>query len=357
MLEDVIENLPSNEGVSNVPDQDGIDISLTQEKQSPEEAEERKTVAEKIHEMAKAKSASNSEEKEVSKPDLPSTEQKPSEEYKASYTYTAYDKNYEMPEWSKSLIKDKATEENFRQLFSKAEAFEPLKSKHEELRKSYDADNQKWSTVMGRLEEAQFYLDKNDLGSFFQRINVPVEQVLDFVRGYIKYHEMPVDQRSIIDQNRELNRQTFQMQNSLLLSQQQQAQLAANQREFEVQKVMSLPEVSKFQKMFDAKLGEGAFKKHTDSYSEQVWLKSGKTTTPSPLETTQYVMNQYKALFEAPVSEQSMESSPKGVTKPGGVIPNVGRGMPAVSPVKKRFTSLEALRKHAKEIVKEEATG
>ena len=334
-----------------VKDESGADV-----KPQAEEEPAEKSLRERYEEIAAKKAQAGHKDPHVSKDSKPeSADAIVSDTYQPSFKYKAYDKEFDMPEWTKNFIKDKETEEQFQKLFSKSEALEPLKKKHDDLRLEREAERKQWAEAYRPISEAQYYLSQKDYKNFFKSIQLPDDEVIGYVKNIIAYHDMTPEQRQIYDRNSQQTAQSYQAQSRLAELQEQNAQLVRNQHEFEYSRVLAMPEVQKFREAFDARLGEGAFRRHADQYGDSFYWRSGGTKNTTPLDAVSHVMNQYKGLFEA--SGQTSESAQANTRpeRPSGVIPNVGRGKSASSPMKKRFRSVEDLRNHYKNLMEQEA--
>jgi len=266
--------------------------------------------------------------------------------YSPNYEYKVYDKAEQMPDWARPYVTSKEAEENLRTLFSKSGAFDPLKEKHEGLRAKYEEENSKVSKIYETLDQLQYFIDNDDLDSFFEKVKIPEDKLIQHIKRRLQLDEMPKDQRQLYDQNRDYVKRTWEQERDLANYQAQNQALLRNQHEFEYSKTLSLPEVSSFQQKFDEKLGAGAFRKHADSYGDIMYHQTSRNI--APLEAVRYVMDQYKGLFTEPVSQQETVSQVPAMKRPGGHIPNIGKGASQASPTTKRFNSIEDLREHIK---------
>ncbi len=194
----------------------------------------------------------------------------------------------------------------------------------------------------------QAYINQGDLGLFFDRAQIPKENVITYVKQLIEYEELPADQRVISDRRKEtlVDNYMSQQQNAALAMQNET--LMKGQLELEFKQALSLPEVSSFVERFDEKLGTGAFRQHADQFGRTYYASNGRDT--SVIEAVKHVMKEYQPLLGEGVSsaQSGLESvkREREDSKPDGHIPNIGRGAANTSPTKPRFTDLKTLQEH-----------
>jgi hypothetical protein len=309
--------------------------------QEADQAPAEETIADKIREKIQA--STKDEESALVKEDAPAP-------YQPSYEYKVYDEAHQMPDWVKPFITSKEAEDNFRQIFSLGGGFEPLKTKHEALRQKYEQESQNFNKVYQTLDELQYLIDNKDLEGFFQKVNIKDNELLDYVKYKLRQDDLPKEQKELYNQNKTFLRKNYEQEREASLLAQQNQALLRNQHEYEYQKAFGLPEVAQFQRVFDEKLGPGAFRKHADSYGDQMYHQMQRNI--SPLDAVRHVMEQYKVLFNepAPVSDPEMGSKRPEKKRPGGHLPNMGKGASQASPTTKRFQSIEDLKKYVEEI-------
>lgn len=276
-------------------------------------------------------------------------------EYAPNYSYKVYDEELEMPDWAKALVKDKDLEENFRSIFSKSGGFDPLKKKYEGAKTERDDLSQRFNKTVDRIGELQHYLD-NDLHTFFKEANVPQDKIIAYVKTLIREGEMLPEEKTRLEQNREYVAKTWKSNHNETLLKEQNDRLMRNQHEIDYSNTLTDPEVASFKSSYEEKLGKGSFRKKADEYGDYMYTKTGRNI--SPREACQYVIENYRPFFDggsnaapAPVKSGIVEArKERDSHKPTGTIPNVGRGAASVSPTKARFTSLDQLKKHVKEM-------
>ena len=103
-----------------------------------------------------------------------------------SFKYVAYDKEYEIPEMYRGLIKDEATQKEVAALFSKAQGIDMFMPKHQKLKeeygtfkKTYEEESKQLAPVVNTYNSAIKYLEKGDFDSLFELLGLeekPLQQ-------------------------------------------------------------------------------------------------------------------------------------------------------------------------------------
>lgn len=266
-------------------------------------------------------------------------------EYQPNLKYKVYDKEKDFPEWAKALVTSKEMEENFRTLWSKSDAFDTIKEKHESLRNEHEALRGTHENVMTKLQEMQYFID-NDLGTFFKKANISEEAILNYVKQRIQYNDLSPELRKAYDDRSQYLNQQWQVSQQARQLAERNNQLMANQHEIEYEQVLSMPEVVRFKQAFETRMGEGSFRKFADQYGHMQYLQTKKNI--KPVEAVKYVIDTYKPLLAL-----DAESSAGVVTtpKPQAHIPTVGKGSSVTAPVKKRPRTVEEIRKIYRDMV------
>jgi len=287
--------------------------------------------------------------------DLEAKPKEGEEGYKPDFNYKSYDQNKEIPEWARSIVKDKESETQVRELFSKADAFPVVKEKLETTRQERDEFKDGLDKVVGSVNELEFFL-QNDLQTFFERVNISDEKLISFVKQKIALQDMSPDQVANYNKSRQTLVDNYQVNQQASSLATQNQQLVKNQFEFAYQQALSLPEVANFRQVFDERMGEGAFRRHADQFGT---LKFHETNVNiSPVEAIRHVMNTYQGLLGNGQQQSNQTGEPdlasvrreRERSKPGGHIPNVGRGQ-TVSPTKARARTIDQLRKNVNEML------
>lgn len=274
--------------------------------------------------------------------------------YTPNYKFKVYDEEKEIPESFRALVKDTATEKEVRELFEKAHGLDGLKPTHQKVVKERDELTTRFKETEGQLHGTVENLKKihhysqNDLDTFFKIYKIPEEKLFQYVSSKLKEAELDPAVAESLNAGRQAKLDAEYYKDQVESNQRTAQENFRQQHEFNMTSELGKPEVAQFIKDFDARAGQpGAFQRHINDYGNQVYqTQSGRYAPPS--ETVAYALKYYRSLLQPNPSQQ-----PASVTSPAEPppppIPNVGSGRSA-SPVKPRFKSLEALRKHAQQV-------
>ncbi len=263
--------------------------------------------------------------------------------YQPDYKFKSYDKEYEIDEFLRGVIKDQETEKKVKSIYSKAYGFDGLKEKHAKFREEFDGYRGKTEPVMKSLEKISELYNRGDLDGFFSAIKVPYNVLQDYVAKKLQYQELTPEQQRAYDEYTTQQRRAYETENQLSQMQKMYDGMAVQTRTMELNQVLNTPEVKEIQKSFDEAHGQGAFQREV--ISRGVAITKTKGIDPSAEEVVQEVVKFVKPFLTKPgqVNGQQMITAPD--KKP--VIPNVAGK--SVSPVKKIPTSIADLRKIAAE--------
>lgn len=281
--------------------------------------------------------------------------------YEPNYKYKAYDRDGEIEEWARQYIKDKETEDKFRQLYSKSTGFDHLKDKYKSKLDEASDYKGKFTTAEKAQKESdeawselRHYRD-NDLGKFFETCKISDEKLVEYLERRMEYLGMPENKRAELDRlnaeahrARQLERQVQQFE-----SEKQTQTYEQHHQQFE--QYLGHPEVGDFASRYDDRVGEeGAFKKAVIEHGNAHFHTTGEVL--GPLDAIRAVYRRYKPFVNqgldaerqgAAQDRQVTESSPQH--KRPATIPNI-TGSASVSPSKKVFQSLDDLKKHVKSL-------
>lgn len=312
------------------------------------EAQESKGTPSEVTESTLETKSNNVVEDASASVDSTSTEA-PVQEWKPSYKYKVLDKELEFDEPIKKAVTTKEAEEKIKELYEKASGLDEVKTKRDKFQTERDEWKGKFSQVETSLKALGERVAKKDYGGFLDMLQIPRQDMVNFVIEELKYQELPADQKAAIDERRKLEQdyEIQTMQNKTL--QDRMNQVIKAQVESELTFELSKPDNSKIIEAFDARAGKpGAFREEVvrrGQYYEGV-LKQ----YVSPGQVVQELVN----LIGAQATTQQGTSFPQG-TQPGQaqvqqqaekpVITAFGSGSSSKSPVRRVAQSIDDLRK------------
>ena len=258
--------------------------------------------------------------------------------YNPDYKFSAYGEEGEVEDWVKPYMKDKASEENFKKLYSKAHAFEKAREKLERTR----GENQGLTGEVGEykqgLNELRAHVKNKDFHQFFKRLNVPMAAVWEWVNEQVQYQELPPDQKARYDEAMRLKRENLELQNNYTSTSETHNQTLTRLANMELDIALSKPDYAEVQNYIDTKKGrKGAFREFVIQRGLEIERQTGKDCNPHDA-----IKDAVEWLDYSP-NQEATPGQPL-VTKPSSkpVIPNLKTG--GVSPVKKRASTLKELR-------------
>lgn len=287
------------------------------------------------------------------------------ETYQPNLKYKVLDQEHDFDEWAKSVVKDAETENNLRQLYTKAFGLEQIKSERNQLREKFtEAQNYVENQILPMATEFQRVsqirqqaLQSGDLGSFFHAANVPLENVVKWAAHYVSQLEKNPGYGTQLQNQYYGQSRLSQLENENSSLQQQYAAAVAQQKQIELDYTLREPSVSEFQRSFDERHGPGAFKNRVVMEGDMIWRTQGKNAT------AQEVISQLMSLAggnpansgQGPIPGTGMgpntHSPQAGAVQGSGgkpVLPNIkGSGQ---SPTKKVISSIDDLRARAREL-------
>lgn len=271
-------------------------------------------------------------------------------QYTPNYKFKVKDKELDFDDFIKPSLKDAETEKKVRELYEKAYGLDEVKSDRQLLKEKAKDFETKYTNVEQGLKTLGSYAQKKDFRTFFDILNIPRQDIINYALEELKYEELPADQKAIIEAQRQREQEYEQTSWQNRQLQQQMQQLSLQQATFELNQELAKPEVASAITAFETRFGKpGAFRAEVirrGQYYEQVH----RTSPPASqlvAEVLQIVGGIPQAQQGAGGSHGTLETQAQIVqnqqSKP--VIPVMSGGGSAKSPVKKVPTSIDDLRK------------
>jgi hypothetical protein len=271
-----------------------------------------------------------------------------SAEYEPNFKFKVHGEEREFDDWAKGLVKDKESEERFRDIMTKVHGIEHIKQDRETLRtktQELESVRQRYETQNQNLDILNEFVRSGNYDAFFQTLKIPEQAVMQWAARRVQYMEMDPMQRAEYDRAVAAQRDSvLHSRNNQTLSQQME-QLKHQQRMLELDTYLSRPELMQAVQDYDQRRGQaGAFRQVVQHVGMNHHLTEGKDI---PVE--QAVQEACQMLGLTPGSATAVPSPGVGtvppVVAPGKkpVIPSTsGNGLSATRSVPK---SLEDIRK------------
>lgn len=266
--------------------------------------------------------------------------------YTPSLKYKVLNKEKEFPAFLKDVIKDEATEKQVRELFEKAEGLDIVKPKYVELKQAHQDLQQNYQGLVGSIEDLRTCYQRGDFDSFFDRLKIPFNTLLQYVAEKVQYQELPPEQRAQIDRQKQAERASWAAENTALTREQQTMEQMVQVRGQMLDLALERADVKTFATAFEEKFGR-SFREAVIDYgisanaTRQIDLMPeqaikemmdwyGKALTPAtqaaaaaPAATTQTTQAQQapQATRQPPVipNVSGRQTSPTGGNKPKSI--------------------------------------
>jgi hypothetical protein len=270
--------------------------------------------------------------------------------YVPNYKFKAYDTEGEFDEFIRGVIKDKDTEEKVRTLYAKSHALDEMRGRYTKHQEDYKGVKEKYDTLSNNINHLGHYLKQGDLHNFFDGVGVTKDQVYKWALQQLQLEEMPTEQRQALQEQSELRKRTYMLEQQTQQAQSVIEQFQVQQRGHELDTALNSAESRDFATMFDTKVGKpGAFRQAV--IKQALGLEAATRRDVSVAEAIQETIAAWKPFLgaqqtsSAPMAQPAAPQS-NGATQPK-VIPNVsGR---STSPAAKKITSIEDLKRLSEE--------
>jgi len=267
-------------------------------------------------------------------------------EYQPNYSFKVKDDEHEFDEWVRPSITSKENEDKLRDLYTKAYGLDSVKSraddferKYSDVNGKYGSLNQQWEQMSNGLQKINDMKEK-DFGTFRKVWQIPDHKILEAASEIMQYMQNP-ELKAQYDANQERSIQMLQQEQSLSQYTQQTQQMQRQMHDMKMMQAYSDPEVSRFEKEFDKRMGAGAFKKEVNDYGS-LQFHNGQYLEPSAVVGSTY--QRMKSLLGEVQAQQT--EVPQVPQRASASLPNLGSGKTG-SAVKKRLQSTDDLRKLA----------
>lgn len=283
--------------------------------------------------------------------------QKPS--FNPNFKFKAANKEYEVPEFLRGVIKDEQSQKYMHELLEKAYGLPTLKERFNETRTQLQQANQVVQThqqVMSTINEAQQAYRQGDLDTVFEIFKINPEKVLKWAVKQVEYSQMPPEQRQLMEAQRleqRRNMELMKQQQSLSQSQiEQQSQYIGEMLNL----ILERPDYSAVAQSYDARRGQpGAFRDLIAQIGESEYALSG--TVLSPMEAAKRAA---ELIGEAPGRTQAAQEATPAPVQPAtqatpkkAVLPNLANAgaRAGAAPAKSKYRSIDDLKKRHQELM------
>ena len=260
------------------------------------------------------------------------------------YKVKAYDKEYEIPEMYRPLIKDQVTQKQVQEIFEKAYALDEHKVIHTGLKEKFNQYQEQTAPLIKIAQELDYYQKKGDLGSYFKTLGFNDQQIMEYALQKAQQLELSPEQKRVYDEREQANRQQFMLEQQFQQTQERLQNLMVQQRNVELQTVLSRPDVQSFVQAFDQRNGQGAFSQECIQQGRSYFALTGKDLTAE--EVVQGIVKKFATPMQHQQQMMPQQHTPKAPAEVP-VIPNTGSS--SGSPSHRAIRSIDDLKRLASE--------
>lgn len=214
-------------------------------------------------------------------------------QFAPNFKVKVMDQEYEIPENFRGLMKDADSEKQVREIFEKAHGLDVVKPRLQAIREKHQQLEMQHAGLVGDISELKEFYRAGDFESFFQKLNIPEEKILNWLVEKAKYSELPADQRQVYERQRQAELEARQLRKELTETQQTSQQIASQVKRQLLQVALARPDVSEFATAFDSRPGgkPGDFVNEVINRGELAWYTRQEDLLPD--QAVQQVMSMY----------------------------------------------------------------
>jgi hypothetical protein len=265
--------------------------------------------------------------------------------YTPNYKFNHLDKEHEMDEFVRQAIKDKASEEKMRDLYTKAFGLDAMKPRYEKVRDNFNTLKSEHDQLINNISLLDGYYKQGNLDEFFKTLQIPEQTIYKYVLDKLNYQEMPQDQRAQLDNYRRAQQESMMLdrQNQDLYSKYENTNVQL--RTLQLDSVMSRPDIKSIVDAFDGRRKETSptFKERVILEGQAVFNATGKDLSADEAVKRVIDFLDLQATQQPQAQTSSMVATPQAQIKPP-VIPNIaGKGTSPAKKVPKNIADLKRM--------------
>lgn len=281
----------------------------------------------------------------------PAGEKTPAEAFKADLKFKFTDEKgqkqeAEFPEFLRDSVKTKEQEEELRTLCAKAKGLDFIKPRFEGLRTRYQEINNAHGIVMGGIDELRSHVGRGDFDSFFARLQIPQEKVMQWVLEKVNYSELPPEQKAAFDARKTAEQRAFQAEQRLADMEAGSLEQVANAKSLALDAVITRPDIAAVATAYDQRTNKaGSFRELVRAHGELTWFRSQGQVDLTPDQAAQAVIAQFgltPQATQAPAAPAASPAAPAAQGAPaasGTPTPPVSKAPPVIPNVSGRASS------------------
>lgn len=284
--------------------------------------------------------------------------------FQPNWKYKAFGKEKEIDAFWQPLVKDADSEKKVKDLFTRADAFDDLKSRNENTQNQFQGLLTEYQALDRDVRKVIQFKNSGDLENFFNSVKISDDQIFDYARRKLEMANLPPEQRQAFALQAQERQRLYDLQEQNQYLEQNYQTQAVHARTTQLDMVMMTPEIQSAANAWDQKTGmEGSFRDLVIEEGQRHAYTTGEDLPPAVVANR--VLSRFgKFLAESqapgtasPAGNPGSMHSPQAPLPPGTtqvvtkpVIPSAsGRG---TSPVAKSPKSIDDLKRMAKEMAR-----
>ncbi len=201
--------------------------------------------------------------------------------YTPNFKLKVMDQEHEIPEKFRAMIKDAESEKEVREIFEKAFGLDHVKPKLQVERQAREQYEQAYGQLSGQVQDLQKDYQRGDYDSFFKKLEIPFENLLQYVAQEIEYRKLPPDQRQIVDGRRQAEQRSYALEREQSTQTQQSQQMLTESVQHALDLTLARADVKTAAESYDSRVGKpGAFKSEVQKRGHFYWVTQGKLIPP-----------------------------------------------------------------------------
>jgi len=256
---------------------------------------------------------------------------------------------FEIPEYLRSSITNKESEEKIRDMVTRLDGFDGIKEKRDEAvlqnseyEKTISESNDRVSKYDQYLGALDNMINQKDYDNFFKQAKISEDEILNHAQAILDRRDLSYQEQQSIQQQNDRKMQQYATQQQVQDLTKQNSSREEELSNMEIEAVFSRSEVAAAEKELDARLGKpNSFKRVVGEIGAAVYGTKNQLTV---LQATEEAIKRFGLNNNnqaAPAVKQVAQPNPsvqqKVVVKPN-VMPNVGSGASAESVVSKELS-------------------
>jgi hypothetical protein len=248
------------------------------------------------------------------------------DDYKPNLTYKHNKQLFPIDKRLEPLL-TKETEPLIRELHEKAHGIETIKEARDEAQNNF-------VNLTGEVNRILNYKRNGDLQSFFESVQLTDDQIAKYILEKARISQLPPEQQAVYNEREALRKRMNVLEQTFQGAQAQSSEMEGQRMLSELDQVLQSDEASQFVIAFDAKKGQGAFRRAVMKHGAAEYAVTQKNL--SPKEVVQSFINEFGLEKPSGQPKPGPQATRRVVARPKvKAIPNYGGSQSSVTAAKK----------------------